>query len=284
MIEKPRKAWIAGLLNFLAVGLGHFYAGGFKKALFLFFIIQGTLIAIILILILKTPNAFVLFIALTAGFLFFIYCVVDAVKLSKVNKQYIVKPYNRWYYYLLYWVIASFIIQPLVSTTIKRNIVQAFKIPSGSMLPTIQIGDFIITKTKIFIKNNLTYGDIVVFPWPKNPSKDFIFRIIALGGDEIEIKNKKVYLNGNYIEEPYIINRDSKILDSKDFARDNFGLMKIPNDCIFVMGDNRDESNDSRFWGCVKKSSVKGRAYFIYWSWDNLKWNVRWDRLGKIFL
>lgn len=284
MIEKPRKAWIAGLLNFLAVGLGHFYAGGFKKALFLFFIIQGTLIAIILILILKTPNAFVLFIALLAGFLFFIYCVADAVKLSKVNKQYIMKPYNRWYYYLLYWVIASFIIQPLVSTTIKRNIVQAFKIPSGSMLPTIQIGDFIITKTKIFIKNNLTYGDIVVFPWPKNPSKDFIFRIIALGGDEIEIKNKKVYLNGNYIEEPYIINRDSKILDSKDFARDNFGPMKIPDDCIFVMGDNRDESNDSRFWGCVKKSSVKGRAYFIYWSWDNLKWNVRWDRLGKIFL
>jgi signal peptidase I len=284
VIEKARKAWIAGLLNFLAVGLGHFYAGGLKKAFFLFFIVQGALIAIILILILKAPNPLVLFIALLTGFLFFIYCVVDAVKLSKVNKHYILKPYNRWYYYILYWVLASFIIQPLMSTTIKSNLIHAFKIPSGSMLPTIQIGDFILTKTKIFIKNNLTYGDIVVFPWPKDPSKDFIFRIIALGGDEIEIKNKKVYLNGNYLEEPYIINRDPRIIDSKDFVRDNFGPKKIPDDCIFVMGDNRDESNDSRFWGYVKKSAVKGRAYFIYWSWDKLKWNVRWNRLGKTIL
>jgi signal peptidase I len=67
-------------------------------------------------------------------------------------------------------------------------------------------------------------------------------------------------------------------------VRDNFGPKKIPDDCIFVMGDNRDESNDSRFWGYVKKSAVKGRAYFIYWSWDKLKWNVRWNRLGKTIL
>lgn len=110
---------------------------------------------------------------------------------------------KRLYSYLLFWILAAFVMQPIVTTAIKANLVQAFKIPSGSMQPTIYVGDYILAKTKLFIKNNINHGDIVIFKWPKDPSKNFIMRAIALGGDEIKIVDKKVYINGSIINEPY---------------------------------------------------------------------------------
>ena len=102
------------------------------------------------------------------------------------------------------------------------------------MLPTIYVGDYILVKTKLFIKNNINHGDIVIFKWPKDPSKNFIMRAIALGGDEIKIVNKKVYINDTIINEPYVINEDQNILITGDYKlRDNFGPVKVPDDSIF---------------------------------------------------
>jgi len=280
--EKPRKAWLAGLLSFLTIGLGQFYAGKPKKAFFLYFIGQSLIGAVVLIAIIYCPVPIIFLCSLLIALAFFIFNIIDAVLAARKSVEYQLKPYNRWYFYLLLWIFAAFIVQPIVTTTVKTNLVQAFKIPSGSMMPTIHVGDYILAKTRFFIKNEINHGDIVIFEWPKDSSKNFIMRAIALGGDEIKIVDKKVYINGSIINEPYVINEDTNTYSTGDFKlRDNFGPVKVPESSVFVLGDNRDRSNDSRFWGFVKKSSIIGRASTIYWSWDKSEMSVRWDRLGK---
>jgi signal peptidase I len=282
VIEKPRKVWLAGLLSFLTIGLGQLYAGKPKKALFLYFIGQGLIGAVVLAVIVILPLPIFILCSLLVALSLYIYNIIDAVLVAKASKGYNLKRYNRWYFYLLFWILAAFVVQPIVTTAIKANLVQAFKIPSGSMLPTIYVGDYILAKTKLFTKNNINRGDIVIFKWPKDKSKNFIMRAIALGGDKIKIVNKKVYINGLILNEPYVINEDQNILLTGEYKlRDNYGPVKVPEDSIFVLGDNRDRSNDSRFWGFVQKSSIVGCASSIYWSWDKSERSVRWKRLGK---
>lgn len=188
----------------------------------------------------------------------------------------------------------AIIIAILIALFIKAFIIQAFKIPSGSMIPTLQIGDHILVNKFIygvkipFIRKTIINiaeperGDIVVFIFPEDRSKDFIKRVIGVGGDTIEIRNKKIYLNGL----PY---NDKNGFYSDDFSipgsiqpRDNYGPVTVPKDSYFVMGDNRDQSADSRFWGFVESKDVLGKAFIIYWSWDKENKNVRWKRFGAI--
>ena len=176
---------------------------------------------------------------------------------------------------------------------IRSFIVQAFKIPSGSMLPTLQIGDHILV-------SKLTYGlrlpyplekvlvswsrphheDIVVFVYPKDRSKDFIKRVVAVEGDTIEVRHKQTYVNGKKAgnNHAYFAEASHEIPG----PRDNFGPLTVPPHHIFVMGDNRDRSHDSRFWGFVNLDDVKGKALVIYWSWDGQDRWVRWERIGDI--
>ena len=122
MIDKPRKPWIAGLLTFLTIGLGHLYSGEAKKGIILYFVGQGLIIIFFLSLIFLVPSATVLILAAFSGLAFLFFCVVDAVKISKKNKlTYSLKNYNKWYIYLISWVMASFIIQPIVEITIEAT-------------------------------------------------------------------------------------------------------------------------------------------------------------------
>jgi signal peptidase I len=125
-------------------------------------------------------------------------------------------------------------------------------------------------------------GDIVVFKYPEDGKRDFIKRVIGKEGDIVEIRDKVVYINGNPIIEPYAIHRDPDIKTREISPRDNFGPITVPEDYIFVMGDNRDGSHDSRFWGFVNTKKVKGKAFIIYWSWDGDDHWVRWRRIGKL--
>ena len=133
-------------------------------------------------------------------------------------------------------------------------------------------------------------GDIVVFKYPKDPSKDFIKRVIGLPGDRIEIRNKKVFVNGQVLVEPYARFTDPRILPASVSPRDNLGPLIVPPHSLFVMGDNRDESYDSRFWKYVDESALKGKAFIIYWSWnkngeftlDPDRCFVRWNRIGRL--
>ncbi len=187
----------------------------------------------------------------------------------------------------------------LLALFIRTFVVQAFKIPSGSMKETLQIGDHILVnkfiygiklpfvqKTIIPIKEPRK-DDIIVFRYPENPKLDFIKRVVGVEGDVIEVRNKKLYVNDKLVEQAYAIHTDPHIIPAVYNKRDNFGPVIVPPDSLFVMGDNRDNSKDSRFWGFVNLKAVKGKAFMIYWSWNKnnsqtLLNYVRWDRLFDI--
>lgn len=181
----------------------------------------------------------------------------------------------------------------ILALIIRAYVVQAYKIPSGSMLPTLLIGDHILVNKFIFgtgvpfmderilVFKELEKGDIIVFEYPKDPDRDFIKRVIAVDGEKVEIKNKKIFINGDQIDDPWGNFTDSNIQN----YRDNFGPVVVPEDNYFVMGDNRDNSHDSRFWGFVQKNQVKGEAFIIYFSWNgegNLFSKIRLMRIGKL--
>ena len=195
----------------------------------------------------------------------------------------------------------AIIIAIIIAMFIRTFIIQAFKIPSGSMLETLQIGDQILVNKFIYgIKIPFTggkilipmkepqKGDIVVFEYPEDPSKDFIKRVVATGGDTLELIDKKLYVNNKMVEdEVYAVYKTKDIIPGNFSSRDNLRKIKIPENKLFVMGDNRDNSHDSRFWGFVDLKAVRGEAFIIYWSWNKDKfvpiWNsVRWARIGDI--
>ena len=190
--------------------------------------------------------------------------------------------------------IEAIIIAILIALVVRTFIVQAYKIPSGSMKPTLLVGDHILVNKFIYgIKipyfrkillpvTDPNRGDIVVFIYPNDRSKDFIKRVIGLGGDTIEIKNKKIFINGNEYSDSFGVYVDPTIYPAAMQPRDNFGPVKVPAGTIFVMGDNRDESMDSRFWGFVDLKDVEGKAFIIYWSWNRDDQNLRWKRLGHL--
>ena len=189
----------------------------------------------------------------------------------------------------------TLIIAIILALFIRTFVVQAFKIPSGSMLQTLQIGDHILV-------NKFIYGvripftdmtlipvqlpkrrDIIVFRFPEDESKDFIKRVVGIPGDIVEIKEKVLYINGqSQRDETYINTKDNEAIPHIVAARDNLGPITVPKDSYFVMGDNRDHSLDSRFWGFVHNTKIKGEAFIIYWSWDSEDTSVRFNRIGKI--
>lgn len=188
----------------------------------------------------------------------------------------------------------AIIVALVLALIIRTFVVQAFKIPSGSMEPTLEIGDHILVNkfiygTKIpFTSINLfpwespQRGDVMVFIYPLEPEKDFIKRVIGVGGDTVRIVNKKLYINGVEVPDPHAVYKEDTILPGEVQKRDNFGPVTVPKGNLFVLGDNRDRSLDSRFWGFVPLEDVKGKAFIIYWSWDRQETTVRWKRIGHL--
>lgn len=183
-------------------------------------------------------------------------------------------------------IIIAFVLAMLIRTFV----IQAFKIPSGSMKPNLLVGDHILVNKFIYgIKNPFTgstlipikkpeRGGVVVFLYPLDRDKDFIKRVIGIEGDRVQVINKRVYVNGQMLSDDGVQHTDPVLVES----RDNFGPVTVPKDSLFVMGDNRDQSYDGRFWGFVDLKEVKGKAFIIYWSWDKENFGVRFRRIGKI--
>ncbi len=188
----------------------------------------------------------------------------------------------------------AILIAVVLALFIRTFVVQAFKIPSGSMKPTLLVGDHILVNKFIygirlpFVEKTVIpitdpkRGDIVVFKFPEDPQKDFIKRVIGIGGDVIEIRDKKVYLNNKPMVDEHGTFLDPHIIPGSARPRDNLGPLTVPPHSLFVMGDNRDHSYDSRFWKFVDLSKVKGKAFIIYWSWNRNEPGVRWKRLGDL--
>ena len=190
--------------------------------------------------------------------------------------------------------IEAILIALLLALFIRTFVVQAFKIPSGSMKDTLLVGDHILVNKFIYgVKNPLNGNtwipikeperrDIVVFKYPVNPEQDYIKRVIGVEGDTIEIKDKKIYVNGEPQNEDYAIYLDKRVMPGSLQPRDNMGPITVPENSLFVMGDNRDNSYDSRFWKFVNLKSVKGKAFILYWSWDKENFSVRWNRIANL--
>jgi signal peptidase I len=180
----------------------------------------------------------------------------------------------------------------LLALFIRSFIVQAFKIPSGSMIPTLLIGDHILVNkfvygvrlpylgTSIFPVGTPHRGDVVVFVYPQDDEKDFIKRVVAVAGETVEVRDKRLYVNGEAVADPYAHFAETE--GRTTAPRDNFGPFAVPAGYVFVMGDNRDRSYDSRFWGPVALDNVKGKAFLIYWSWEGAGRWIRWERIGEL--
>ena len=176
------------------------------------------------------------------------------------------------------WVEA-FLVAAILALVLRTFVIAPFKSPSGSMIPTINIGDHIFasmfsyglpvpfTDTRLFAQP-IARGDIVIFPYPLEPDKDYIKRVIGVGGDTVEVRGMSVLINGVVHEEPYAY-YDPVILAHLERSQrepPSFGPIRVPPGKLFMMGDNRFNSSDSRVWGFVDANTVKGRGLFIYWS------------------
>lgn len=188
----------------------------------------------------------------------------------------------------------SIAIAILLALVIRTYLVQAFKIPSGSMEDTLAIGDHLLvskfmygTKIPFSDKRVLTVrdprrGDVIVFEYPEDPSKDFIKRVVGVPGDVVEGKDKHVTVNGKPYVNPHEVHKEKEVIPKEMNPRDTFGPVTVPADCFFVMGDNRDRSYDSRFWKFVRRDQIKGLAFIKYWSWDREKFRPRFGNIGQL--
>ncbi|MBF0341397.1 MAG: signal peptidase I [Magnetococcales bacterium] len=203
-----------------------------------------------------------------------------------------------------------------IAFMVRSFVVEPFKIPSGSMMPTLLVGDYLFvnkfaygyrvpfTQKRILMTDPPRHGEIVVFEYPKDPTKDYIKRIVGLPGDRVAYRDKRLYINGQLVAQQvdgaynYINEYDQRVesqrltenLGSHPHAilvrpmanMDQFTDEVIPADHYFVMGDNRDNSNDSRYWGLVPAHRLVGRAVALFWSWDRIEGKPRWERIAQL--
>lgn len=229
---------------------------------------------------------------------------VSEESLNRLRKEPLLVEYARSFFpiILVVLVLRSFLVEP-------------FRIPSGSMMPTLLAGDFIlvnkfsygirlpVTGTKIIDVGTPQRGDIVVFRFPKDPATDYIKRIVGLPGDHIRYSDKTLYINGEQAAQDYIgiyagvgaglgmsgaslrtellgeVRHEILIQNSRRIAEGEF---TVPEGHYFVMGDNRDNSNDSRFWGSVPEENLVGKAFMIWMNWDSARGGITWDRIGNM--
>jgi len=198
------------------------------------------------------------------------------------------------------WEYTKAIVTAIILALIIRTFcVQAFKIPSGSMIPTMLVGDHLLvnkiiygtpvdipfTDITVFYMPGFTKpqrGDIIVFKYPEDPTRDFIKRVVAVEGNTVQMIDRKLYVNGAAVSETYVQYTDTTVRMGQLEPRDNFGPFLVPKNKLFMMGDNRDQSYDSRWWGYVDVKQVKGKALIMYWSWDSDKSLPRFNRIGKL--
>lgn len=279
---KRRVPIISFLLSFVLPGLGHVYNGRLGEGILFFF--GAWLVAVLIVLGLSGlisglwSLVCILFaIPIVCQILIATHAAIEAARLKVVP----LKWYNSWYFYISAILIVSLLENAALDAAApfaRRHLagvagVRSFRIASSPMKPTLEEGDHVTAKSEKYEDRLPRRGDIIFFPYPEERSKRFVMRVIGLPGERIEIKDKIVFINNQRLVDLWGIYENNVILPRDIGPRDNFGPVQIPEGAVFVLGDNRDFSHDSRFWGNVQIKEIEGKAMFIYWSND-------WDRIG----
>ena len=264
------------LLSLVQPGVGHFLLGSFRRGVVWVVGIAGVGLCLLFVMPVSLVAILLTLVVVVAGY---VACAVDTMRLV------VGRP--RWFIVLASWValvVVGNMLGGAAGAFYKDRYAQAFTIPSGSMRDTLLVGDYILADKSVYRGQNPRRGDIVVFLYPQNERRHFIDRIIGTPGDTLQLRGKHVLINGNALDEPYV---RSAAYASRQTGPDAcpyaYGCeaLVVPPDSYFVMGDDRDNSRDSRHWGFVKREKITGKALVIYWSWDSDRhWFRQW-RLGQ---
>jgi len=275
-----RVGWKAGLLSILVPGLGHVYAGDPRRGGVYFCASVVLAYAVVPLARFDGLNATSFGIVAALLLVVRVTAILDAARIAgSAGSTYQLRRYNRWYVYVGVTLIATLLMLPT------RLAARPYRIPSGAMLPTLQIGDDIITNSIAYSRTPPVRGDIVVFRYPGNRDETYIKRIIGLPGETIAIHQRRVSVNGQEIDDPWGFCPDGRAV--RDGAADcgpavhrldEMAPVTLGADEYFVLGDNRQRSQDSRIWGAVPKADLLGKAIGVYWSWDG---DHHFPRLGR---
>jgi signal peptidase I len=271
MQEKKRKPFIAGLFSVINPGLGCLYNGNLTKG------IAITICCVVLEFIFWFFGAHKIFLfaviaELTLWGIWIYFIVYNAFQARKIGHIQL-KAFNRWYVYLLYClvpIVLSFFMDANSST-------QSYSMPTVSMSPAIEAGEKITVDFEYYKHHGINPGDVLIFRYPKNPKELFLKRCIAISGDTVEIRKGLAYVNNHLSLPSLLLKRMSSTIESPDFKDDHiypqdagnidfYGPVVVPSGNIFVLGDTRDNSLDSRYFGFVNNSEVIGKAIYIWWS------------------
>lgn len=275
MKTRARKPIAAALLSSVVPGLGQLYNSQPVKGI-LFYLATFFLIILLSFTGLQFSFFGLMAIILLALFLWLFIVVESFTTASKVKSR-PHRPYNKWYIYLLI-ILLSFGIDLALTDFFLKDVlgIKGHKILSDSMQPTLQKGDYIMIRLRYYRSRKPERGDLVVLKNPQNPSQELIKRVVGLEGEKFEIRNKRVFINNSPLQEDYKTRLDSSVYIRKlspfdNSIRDNCGPLIVPWGHCFVLGDNRDNSLDSRHWGSVSLKHITAKALYIYLSADLIK-------------
>jgi signal peptidase I len=268
---KRRNPIIAFLLSIVLPGLGHVYNGRLLQGILLFF--GWWLVLIVLGFSGLVFSLWGLICFIVAGIVCQILIATHAAIEAAHLKVVPLKWYNKWYIYVCTILLVNHALAAAIPLA-QRHLVGArgFRMTSSPMVPALEEGDHFIAKLEKYGDRLPRRGDIIVFPYPEDRSKNFVERVIGLPGERLEIRDKAVFINDKRLQDPWGVHESNVTFPIA--PRDNFGPVEVPEGEVFVLGDNRDFSRDSRFWGYVRIKDIEGKAIFIYWSNDR-------NRIGK---
>jgi signal peptidase I len=291
---KARKAWLAVLLSLLLPGLGQVYNGEARRGLGFFIFFLSALLALSLILA-WMPVSPLNYLGLILFFLLaYLVSPLEAWRAARRKSlDFNPKSYNRCLVYVGLYIGGSILFW-LFQQGFLYLLVEPFRIPSSTMYPAVMAGDLIVgknisydlkvpfTNRSLVRQKNPQRFDIILFAYPLDRNKVFIKRIIGLPGEVLQIINKRIYINYQPLQDRYGYYVDPNLVSPASSPRDNYGPVQIPLNHYFVLGDYRDNSYDSRFWGSIDRSDIKSRALMIYWSSDPQAHRIRWERIGCV--
>ncbi|MFH1011182.1 MAG: signal peptidase I [bacterium] len=290
---RARNPWLAALLALLEPAVGYFYVGRWKRGVF---VPLGALICLYVLLgIVRLHFSFFgLVTIITLGIFYRIAILFDTIRIAKSWTLEHLESYQRWHYYVLVWIVSLVVLQVNSYGLRRAGSFLAFRIPAGSMEETLLVGDYILVDCGKYDKQEPKEGDLVVFRFPRQPDLSYVKRCVAVGGQMVEIRDRGLFVDSVLSKSPSTVKFTSQKLlpkgarernifspDGESWNRDHFGPIAVPKENYFVLGDNRDNSADSRYWGFLPRKYVLGKPLYIYFSKNKRTHAVRWDRLGK---